>query len=145
MKVRKKRKYKHHKSYDTSLVKKLPNKYQEDWISSMDLRTKVFFNSNETYQRIIADLGGFDSVSRIELSLIERFVYTEQLIRGLEKKGCNGDEEKFLEKYMKLSNSINSIAAKLGCARRNPTGQSELSKILKESENKTLLQKMMDD
>ena len=136
--------YTHHKSYDTALVKKLPNKYQEHWLGTLDCRTKLFFNTNETYQRIILDLGGFENISRIEQSLIERFVYVEFLIRKLESEGTNGDEQEFLETYLKLSNSLNSISAKLGCAKRS-SGVSELSKIVNAQKEKEELQKILDE
>jgi len=122
---RKKRKY---TNGQTRLMQP-PAKYQEGFLTKMDFRTEKFHNLDRSFQQVVSDLGG--DLSRLELSLCERFVYIEMLIRGLEIEGANGDENAFLDRYIKLSNSLNSICAKLGISRRKPEG-SELQKYIEE-------------
>lgn len=129
MKKRRKRNYTNGK---TRLMSP-PAKYQENFINRMDERTEVYHNLDKAYQKTVSDLGGVDNLSRIELSLIERFIYIEMLLRKLEVEGQNGDEEKFLERYIKLSNSLNSVSAKLGVSKRS-ISDSKLKDYLQEQE-----------
>lgn len=106
--------------------------YQQGFLSKLDGRTEVYLNLDRTYRAIISDLGGFGSVSRIERSLVERYVFCEYHIRELEvRMSKNGDNTELFENWIKLNNAINSIAAKLGVAIRKPKG-GKLKEYIKE-------------
>ncbi len=107
-------------------------KYQADFIDRLDYRTEIYGNLSKSYAQILDDLGGVENLSRIELSLAERFVYVEYQIRRLEiKMSENGDDSELFENWIKLNNAINSIAAKLGVARRKKEG-SELQEYIQD-------------
>jgi hypothetical protein len=113
-----------------------PAKYQEGFLEKMDLRTTLYNNLNTSYKQVVRDLGGAGNLSRLELSLIERFVYCELLIRKTELEMANSDngsQKKFLMKWVRLNNAINSIIAKLGISKRK-TQESDLAKYLEERE-----------
>jgi len=131
MKKKHKRKYTRRGTYTHNRLVELPAQYQKGFLSTINKRTKLFYALSESYNKVISDLGGTDSLSRLELSLCERFVFVEMLIRNLEVKGMNGDEDDYLDKYSKLCNSLNSIISKLGISKRE-TGQSDVRKHLSE-------------
>ena len=64
----------------------LPAKYQEDFLNQLDRRTETYALLNTSYQNIVVDLGGKDSMSHIKHSLIERFVFMEFRLRQLEQQ-----------------------------------------------------------
>jgi hypothetical protein len=65
---------------------KLPAKYQEDFMTQLDRRTEVYALLNTSYQNIVIDLGGKDSMSHIKHSLVERFIFMEFRLRQLEQQ-----------------------------------------------------------
>ena len=128
----KKRKY---RNGQTRLME-VPIKYQQGFMKGMDTRTAKFHNLDKSFQQIIRDMGGKENISRLELGLIERFVYCEYLIRQVEyemSQSDNGIKGKLLGRWIKLDNAINSICAKLGISKRS-TGKSELTDYLSEQE-----------
>jgi len=94
-----------------------PAKYQSGFINRMDFRTEIYMNLSLSYDTVIADLGGRRSLSRIELSLVERYIFAEYKIREIEVSADNGMDT---EQWLKWNNVLNSIAAKLGVQRRKP-------------------------
>lgn len=109
-------------------------KYQEGFLSRLDARTEVYMNLDKTYRAILCDLGGWDNTSRIERSLIERYIFAEYQARKLELLLCefeNGDQSGLMDEWIHLSNILNSIAKKLGIARRKNQG-SELQEYMQD-------------
>ena len=139
MKERKKRKYTRRK-YTNGSTKLMspPKTYQKNFISSLDFRTETYHNMDFEYRQIIDDLGGEAGISAMEKTLAERLVFVSFLIRGVETElanNTNGEQVKLLEKWLKLDGAINSIIAKLGCAKRTTKGSSDLKKHLAENYN----------
>lgn len=114
----------------------LPDKiYMEGFLHRLDFRMEEYVNMAKCYAQLISDLGGVENLSRIEQSLIERFVFVEYHIRKIEMemiKSQNGNSKELVEQWQHYNNAINSIAAKLGTTIRKPKG-SKLKKHLAET------------
>jgi len=95
----------------------LPRRYQQDFLETLDRRTELYANLARSYHEILTDLG--DNPSRLEQSLAERFVFVEFLLRKLEVQiASNGHSRDTVDRWWRLNNSLNSLAAKLGIRRR---------------------------
>lgn len=114
----------------------LPDKvYQEGYLDRMDYRFEAYGNLAKCYAQLVNDLGGVESLSRVEQSLCERFVFVEYHIRKLENemiKSQNGSSKELMERWQHFHNSLHAIASKLGTTIRKPKG-SKLKKHLSET------------
>ncbi len=110
-------------------------KYQEGYLDRLDFRMDSYTNLAKSYAQIMFDLGGIESLSRIEQSLCERFVFVEFHIRKIENemlKSKNGNTKELFEKWTHFNNALQAIATKLGTVIRKPKS-SKLKKHLAET------------
>lgn len=108
---------------------RLPRQMRPGWLRRMDQRTLVAKSLHERLAGIAADMGGMDSLSCIQHSLLERFIHTEAVAAQIEERARNG-EEFDLGQYLAVVDRVQRLGATLGLhriARKVPTLQEYLS------------------
>ena len=112
-----KRQYKHR------ALTKLPEFYQANFMQRLDKRSELYYHLSTSYEQIIHDCGGLENISRLELSLVERLVFTEYLCRQKEVELLQDNDfaEDRISAVTRLGSLVQALAAKLGIVRRTNT------------------------
>jgi hypothetical protein len=114
--------------------RKPPRKFKTGFLEKLDRRTENFQALNQTYESVIADKGGKDNLSKIELCLIERFCFLEFSLRAIEYKmttgGANGETAELLGKWIHATNSLIGLSRTLGLERRAKTISGDLQSYI---------------
>ncbi|HEY1599800.1 MAG TPA: hypothetical protein VGG64_09375 [Pirellulales bacterium] len=98
-------------------------KYAPGAIAKLDQRTAVAIKLKRAYREIVSDLGGFDALSHIQLSYVERFVWLEWTLQKLETQIAKKPEraEKIMSRWIQGHNSLQGLGKILGINRRPKT------------------------
>jgi hypothetical protein len=64
-------------------------KYQAGFLKDFDKRTELYQLLTTSYNEVVTDLGGADILSRVQLSLVERYVFFEFTVRALKIRIVN--------------------------------------------------------
>ena len=96
--------------------KMVPEKYTPQWLSSMDGRTTLAIQLKHRHAEICQDLGGAESLSYIQRSLVSRYLFTEFWIAQQEADMASG-EDVDMGRYTQACNSLAGLANKLGLQR----------------------------
>lgn len=113
---------KKHKDYEHHLqTELLPCHYPRSGrLDKFDKRTKTYMILSTNYQAIIEDGGG--DLSRVKLSLIERFVFVQQYLRQLERRIIKCKKRKLRARLMRQwgyhVNSLLGLSKKIGLDKR---------------------------
>ena len=109
---------KKHKDYEHHLETELsPCHYPRSGrLDKFDKRTKIYMILKTNYDAIVED-GGND-LSRVKLSLIERFVFVQQYLRALERRIIRCKKRKLKARLMRQwgyhVNSLLGLSKKIG-------------------------------
>jgi hypothetical protein len=118
----------------------LPTRYQEGYLDKMDKRTDLYKALDTNYQEIISDKGGIEGLSHVEVSLVERFIFLEHILRNLEQQiaMCSLPRKAMglMKKWNGLIKSYTSLARLLGLEKRAKKVVSLESYIGKEKQEK---------
>lgn len=103
----------------------LPAKYRPGWLKRMDQRSEIARALNGRLIEITQQLGGFDDLSPMELSLIDRWIHIEAMASQFELR-VREQQMKPAEvpTYLALVDRLHGIGKSLGLrrkARRVPT------------------------
>ena len=123
-----KRKYKHHKLSD------MPKFFQEGWFARLHKGSEIFRHLNTSYEQILADMGGIEKITRLELTIIERLIFAEYLCRKKEVELLESEDftDENVAAVTRLGSLVQSLAQKLGVTRRADTDTNSLQEYLKE-------------
>ncbi len=109
-------------------TKTLPRKYQPGFLRRMDRRTAFAKRLRRVFNEIVADLGGEDALSTIQLTLIERFAWLKAHLQQLEdemaKQSPDEMDPKTVAQWVQSNNCMTGLAKTLGLKRVKATGQS---------------------
>lgn len=96
--------------------KRIPDKFQPGFIDGMDQRCGLAKTLRETHAEVVEELGGIDRISRIKLSLIERFCWLETLLRTLEHEMSTRRDvrDELIGRWTAAQNSFLGLAKTLG-------------------------------
>jgi len=118
-----------------------PKKYEKGFLIRLDKRHAAFKTIFHNYQEIMGDLGGRDSLSHIQQTLVERFVFLEFVLRNLEQKIAEQsddktkekgvDVEKLFSRWVQGLNSLTGLAKVVGVERRAKQIRSSLKEYVK--------------
>ncbi len=98
----------------------LPEKYKPGYLTDMDRRTEIYQSIKKTLNECCDDLGGRESLSTIQLTLIERFCFLSFVVRNIEYAILTRPKEidALLPKYLSVSNVIRQLSITLGLQRQ---------------------------
>jgi hypothetical protein len=91
-------------------------KYQEGWLSELDGRTGIAQVMRERFQELTDDLGGVESLSYQQRSLVERSLWLEYWLSEQERRLSKGAEFD-VGKWVQAANSLQGLYGKLGLVR----------------------------
>jgi hypothetical protein len=117
-----------------------PSKYQAGFLDQMDRRTDLYKVLDTSYQKVLSDKGGIDGLSHVEVSLIERFIFIEHMLRNLEQRiaMCSLPKKAsgLMKKWNGLIKSYTSLARLLGLERKAKPVVSLQSYVISEGKKK---------
>ena len=98
----------------------LPPRYENGFIEDLDKRTHVFVSLNTAFVEVIADMGGKEGLSHVQVCLAERFVFLKFVLRGIEADIVKNRKKsaELLGKWIQGLNSLNGLAKTVGLERR---------------------------
>ncbi|MHC4110894.1 MAG: hypothetical protein ACYSUY_07450 [Planctomycetota bacterium] len=112
-----KRKY----TNEATKMMKLPRWYREGFLMKMDQRTKITKAIQEAYGEVMDDLGGYEAVSGIKRTLVERFSFCKFMIIDVEQKILTTDPKKrgkLIGRWMRLNQTLKNLGVALGLERQ---------------------------
>ena len=95
----------------------VPAEFTPQWLASLDARTSVAQAMRSRYLEITNDLGGEDSLSYLQKSLIARYMWAEFWVQQQEQVMAKG-EEVDIGKYVQASNNLVGLSNRLGLERK---------------------------
>jgi hypothetical protein len=101
-------------------LKSLPAKYKAGFLREMDLRTELAQRLNDAYTEIIDDLGGGNALTHVKSAMVERFVFLESVVQGLEAQIANKPQEAdaLMGRWVQSVNALIGLAKTVGLERR---------------------------
>jgi hypothetical protein len=105
------------------LLATLPRRYRPDFMARLDKRTIFGQAIYDRYQRVTTDLGGIESLSTLQQSLVRRLTWFEVMIEGMECRMAQG-EQIDIGSWTQLVNTWLGIARTLGLERKAKRGKS---------------------
>jgi hypothetical protein len=98
-------------------LKTLPKKYKTGWLLELDKRTALAQVMLERYRAFTDDLGGADSLTYGQRSLVERALHLEYWLAQQERALMEGAEFD-VGKWVQATNSLQGLINKLGLERQ---------------------------
>lgn len=93
-----------------------PDKYNQNWLQSLDKRTAIAQDLTHRHKMLTDDLGGVDQLSYQQRALVERALWLEYHLQQEEQKLANGQEFDS-GKWTQSCNALQGIFSKLGLNR----------------------------
>ena len=100
--------------------RELSKKYKVGFVDLLDKRTESYKLLNKAVGEVIEDLGGAESLSHVQLVLVERFCFCECLLRRLEYRmvRCPKKMDGQLANFVQILNSVIRLSSSLGLKRK---------------------------
>ena len=98
-------------------AKQIPDKYAPGYLDDLDGRLAVAQVMRERYRAFADDLGGADSLSYAQRSLVERALWLEYWMAQQEEQLARGKEFD-VARWTQAANSLQGILTKLGLSRK---------------------------
>jgi len=108
--------------YNQQKPQNLPAKYEPGYFGKLDGRTTLAKAMAANYDQIVADLGGMDSLSYFQRSLIERALWMEGVIQKYEHELATADKETaetILGKWTQMVNAYAGLCRQLGLEKQS--------------------------
>lgn len=119
--------------------KTLPSKFEKGFLAKMDGRFELARTLKGSYEEITSDLGGVEGLSHIKRSLVERFVWLEFIMRGIELQIAEADKKdsaELLGRWVQAVNSLTGLARSLGLERKAKNIESLQTYVAKKSKRR---------
>ncbi|QTP55426.1 hypothetical protein HNO51_12485 [Billgrantia sulfidoxydans] len=94
-----------------------PDTYSPGWLSTLDGRTGIAQTMRSRYAAMTSDLGGAESLSYAQRSLVERALWLEYWLQQQEVELAEGKEFD-VSRWIQAANGLQGILAKLGLERK---------------------------
>jgi len=102
-----------------------PKRYEQHFLAKMDKRSVAYQVLHESFSEIVQDRGGVESLSHIQLALIEKFCFLEFMLhkKELEMAESNnkGMRDKNFGSYCQWLNCLIGLSKSVGLERRAKT------------------------
>ena len=104
---------------DTNASKKqpVPERFRAGWLDALDGRLSLARDLRQRFDEVCSDLGGADSLSYMQRSLVERGLWLEYWLATQESELSKGQDFD-VGKWVQAANSLQGIYSKLGLARQ---------------------------
>jgi uncharacterized protein (DUF2235 family) len=102
-------------------LKTVPNKFQQNFLATMDHRHSLVKALRTAYSELTDDMGGIESLSHVQKSLAMRFIWLEAHLAGIEKAMACADKEeatRLAGSWVQSMNALSGIAKLVGIERR---------------------------
>ena len=111
----------------------IPDRYEPGFLKKLDARTEIARQLKASYEQVVSDLGGQSEISHVKNSLVERFIFLEAVLGGIENQlalARTGDvdeeaarklEAELIGRWVQAVNSLQGLAKVLGVERRAKT------------------------
>lgn len=111
----------------------LPKKYTPGFIADLDRRSIVYKQLRASYNEVVAEAGGKDSLTHTKRALIERFVFLEACLQSWEHEIATNPKvpDSLLSRWVQASNSLIGLAKVIGL-NRTPRKAANLKQYMKE-------------
>lgn len=111
------------------MQKTVEKNYKPGWLQEIDKRTSLAMELRSRHKSLCDDLGGYESLSYQQLSLIDRALHLEYHLQEQERELLSGGEFDS-GKWVQAVNSLQGIYSKLGLKRiqKDPLNISEFLK-----------------
>ncbi len=101
-----------------------PKRYEPGFLAKLDGRLEIAKVLRSRYDAVISDLGG-DDISHVKLALVERFLWLEYVLQGIEQFLADAQSSKesaeLIGRWVQATNSLVGLAKMLGLERQTPT------------------------
>jgi hypothetical protein len=106
--------------------KELPQRFEPGLLSKVDGRSSVLRKLRRSYDTIVDELGGEETLPLTKLVLIERFVFLEACLETWEHQIAAepSQSEKLLSRWIQGINSLSGLAKTIGLKREAKTARS---------------------
>ena len=97
-----------------------PTRYESYFLAKMDKRSRAYQILSDSFNEITNDLGGAESLSHVQLCLVERFCFLEFILRMKELRmaeSTNGDKDKNFGSWVQSLNALVGLAKTIGLTR----------------------------
>lgn len=94
-----------------------PKQFAPGWLDQLDGRTGVAQTMRERYAAMTSDLGGVESLSYAQRSLVERALWLEYWLQTQEVELAQGNAFD-VGKWTQAANALQGILSKLGLTRQ---------------------------
>lgn len=94
-----------------------PDRFQAGWLDAMDYRTALARELRDRFETVCTDLGGRDSLSYMQRSLVERALWLEYWLSQQERELAKGNDFE-VGRWTQAANSLQGIYSKLGLERK---------------------------
>lgn len=117
--------------------KRLTAKYEPGFLARLDGRCEITKVLTTAFDEICDDAGGIESLSHTQVSLIERFVFLEHILRKMEVYITNNPKKgnQLLSRWIQGLNSLTGLAKAIGLERRLKRIESLESYIVEKQKN----------
>lgn len=92
-------------------------RFQRGWLDRLDSRHNLTRELRERFDEVCTDLGGRDSLSYMQRSLIERALWLEHWLANQERELAKG-QDLDVSRWIQAANSLQGIYSRLGLERR---------------------------
>jgi len=96
----------------------IPNAYTPNWLDGLDGRTALAQEMRRRYDAFVSDLGGDDTLSYAQRSLVTRALWLELHLQQQEEALASGADFDS-GKWIQAVNSLQGVLTKLGLERKS--------------------------
>ncbi len=110
----------------------LPKRYKPGFLRGLDRRSAASRQLRSDFNAIVSDLGGEDKLSRVALTMIERYVWLIHVLQRWERilEKNSKDNEHLHNRWIAGCNSAQGLAMKLGIKKAKASGGETLKEYL---------------
>jgi hypothetical protein len=100
----------------------LPAKYEPGFIRELDGRYALAQRLTTAFEEVVADCGGVESLTHVQLSMIERFCFLEAQLQNWEAEIARHpkESEHLVSRWVQATNALQGLAKVVGLERRLP-------------------------
>jgi len=133
------------RGYTNSKMMDVPNKYEKGFIEKLDRRLHAAKFLRATYQEVVDDMGGEDSLSVMQRILAEKFSFLSFWLQNLELQVAKEPESKnaneLYGRWVQGLNSLVGLSKNLGLERRTKKIESLQSYVKTKKKKKKVVKK----
>jgi len=96
----------------------VPIRYERGFLNRLDGRTEVAKALHANFETIASDLGGKAELSHVKSSLVERFVFLEATLNGIESVMAVKPDSDSMGQWIQAVNALTGLAKTLGIDRK---------------------------